>query len=323
MTFYLLAFSIFCVFPYCKISIIKQPLWLWLMALSVISGYIEHHLDLVGLVAVALYIAVYHAALYIKQPIIRTISSTVFIATSLALAVHVVPGFNNLPIVINELITSNAIPYTLYANFDKGIAGLFVCAYFFSKNKLLVKTDSKAVANALATASTTNSTTSISFTSTTTSTTAETIATTKLKQPLFIIICTVLATLTVALMIGLVGFCPKVPDFWLAFIAINLLFTCVAEEAFFRGLLQTKLSQLITTKRLAILAPLITAVVFALAHFIGGWSYVLVSGVAGFGYSYIFYKTQRLEWAILCHWLVNVSHFFLFTYPMIGKVAPL
>ncbi len=123
-------------------------------------------------------------------------------------------------------------------------------------------------------------------------------------------------------MIGLVGFSPKVPDFWLAFIAINLLFTCVAEEAFFRGLLQTKLSQLITVKRLAIFAPLITAAVFALAHFIGGWSYVLVSGVAGFGYSYIFYKTQRLEWAILCHWLVNVSHFFLFTYPMIGEVAP-
>ncbi|MEL0661153.1 CPBP family glutamic-type intramembrane protease, partial [Psychromonas arctica] len=70
--------------------------------------------------------------------------------------------------------------------------------------------------------------------------------------PFFIIICTVLVTFTVALMIGLVGFSPKVPGFWLAFIAINLLFTCVAEEAFFRGVLQTKLSQLITVKRLAI-----------------------------------------------------------------------
>jgi len=293
MTFYLLALSILCVFPYCKVSIIKQPLWLWLMALSVVSGYVEQHIDTVGLVGIVVYVALYHGALYIKQPIIRAISSTAFITSSLALAVHVVPGFNNLPIVINELITSDAIPYTLYANFDKGMAGLFICAYFFSKNQAPLNIDHKPLSY-------------VAF-----------------KQPILIIITTIIATLTVALMIGLVGFSPKVPDFWLAFIAINLLFTCVAEEAFFRGLLQTKLSQLITAKRLAIFAPLITAAIFALAHFIGGWSYVLVSGVAGFGYSYIFYKTQRLEWAILCHWLVNVSHFFLFTYPMIGEVVSL
>jgi len=103
MTFYLLALSILCVFPYCKVLIIKQPLWLWLMALSVVSGYIEHHLEAVGLVAIVVYVALYQGALYIKQPIIRVISSTAFIVSSLALAVHVVPGFNNLPIVINEL----------------------------------------------------------------------------------------------------------------------------------------------------------------------------------------------------------------------------
>ncbi|WP_028867076.1 CPBP family intramembrane glutamic endopeptidase [Psychromonas arctica] len=311
MTFYLLALSILCVFPYCKVSIIKQLLWLWLMALSVVSGYVEHHLEAVGLVGVVVYVALYHGALYTKQPIIRAISSTAFIVSSLALAVHVVPGFNNLPIVINELITSDAVPYTLYANFDKGMAGLLVCAYFFSKSQTTKALD------------TTTPLTTASNTTTANIVTVKTSTMTMLKQPFFIIICTVLATLTVALMIGLVGFSPKVPDFWLAFIAINLLFTCVAEEAFFRGLLQTKLSQLITVKRLAIFAPLITAAVFALAHFIGGWSYVLVSGVAGFGYSYIFYKTQRLEWAILCHWLVNISHFFLFTYPMIGEVTPL
>ena len=332
MTFYLLALSILCVFPYCKVSIIKQPLWLWLMALSVVSGYIEHHIEAVGLVGIVVYIALYYGALYIKQPIIRTISSTAFIVSSLALAVHVVPGFNNLPIVINELITSDAIPYTLYANFDKGMAGLLVCAYFFSKSQTTKALDTTTPLDATTPSTTASNTTTANITTvniTTVNITTVNIITAKistitmLKQPFFIIICTVLATLTVALMIGLVGFSPKVPDFWLAFIAINLLFTCVAEEAFFRGLLQTKLSQLITVKRLAIFAPLITAVVFALAHFIGGWSYVLVSGVAGFGYSYIFYKTQRLEWAILCHWLVNVSHFFLFTYPMIGEVAPL
>ncbi|MEI8704359.1 CPBP family intramembrane metalloprotease [Pseudoalteromonas sp. B62] len=199
------------------------------------------------------------------------------------------PGFSNLPIVINERITSDAITFTLYANFDKAMAGLFLCAYFYS-NKRPLKADSNKAGQL------------------------------NVKQPILIVIATVLATLIAALMLGLVSFNPKVPDFWLAFIAINLLFTCVAEEALFRGLLQTKLSQIITPTRLALLAPLITAGIFALAHFAGGINYVLVSFIAGLGYGYIFYKTQRLEWAILCHWLVNVCHFFLFTYPMLNKI---
>ena len=57
-----------------------------------------------------------------------------------------------------------------------------------------------------------------------------------------------------ALTLNLVEFAPKVPEFWLPFIAINLLFTCVAEEALFRGEIQTKLSKLITPSRVALLA---------------------------------------------------------------------
>ncbi|MBO7927007.1 CPBP family intramembrane metalloprotease [Pseudoalteromonas sp. K222D] len=287
MTFYLLALSIICVFPYCKVSIIRQPLWHYLMALSVICAYFEGYINLYGLLSTGLYVALYHFVLYTKQTIIRAILSTVFIVSSLALALHWVPGFNNLPIAINEHITSDAIAFTLYANFDKAMAGLFLCAYFYSNIKPL-KAESKKTISLI-------------------------------KPPILIIITTILAALTAALILGLVSFNPKVPDFWLAFIAINLLFTCVAEEALFRGLLQTKLSQIITPTRLAIFAPVITAGIFALAHFAGGVSYVLVSFIAGLGYGYVFYKTQRLEWAILCHWLVNICHFFLFTYPMLSK----
>ena len=289
MTFYLLALSIICVFPYCKISIMRQPLWHYLMALSVLSAYFQGYVNLYALLSIGLYVVLYYCALNAKRAIIRAILSTVFITFSLALALHWVPGFNNLPIVIDERITSDAIAFTFYANFDKAMAGLFLCAYFYS-NKKALKADSNKVSRL------------------------------NVKQPIFIIIATVLASLTVALILELVSFNPKVPDFWLAFIAINLLFTCVAEEALFRGLLQTKLSQIISSTRLALLAPIMTAAVFALAHFAGGINYVLVSFIAGLGYGYIFYKTQRLAWAIICHWLVNVFHFFLFTYPMLSKI---
>ena len=289
MAFYLLALSIICVFPYCKISIMRQPLWHYLMALSVLSAYFQGYVNLYALLSIGLYVVLYYCALNAKRAIIRAILSTVFITFSLALALHWVSGFNNLPIVIDERITSDAIAFTFYANFDKAMAGLFLCAYFYS-NKKALKADSNKVSRL------------------------------NVKQPIFIIIATVLASLTVALILELVSFNPKVPDFWLAFIAINLLFTCVAEEALFRGLLQTKLSQIISSTRLALLAPIMTAAVFALAHFAGGINYVLVSFIAGLGYGYIFYKTQRLEWAIICHWLVNVFHFFLFTYPMLSKI---
>ena len=289
MTFYLLALSIICVFPYCKISIMRQPLWHYLMALSVLSAYFQGYVNLYALLSIGLYVVLYYCALNAKRAIIRAILSTVFITFSLALALHWVPGFNNLPIVIDERITSDAIAFTFYANFDKAMAGVFLCAYFYS-NKKALKADSNKVSRL------------------------------NVKQPIFIIIATVLASLTVALILELVSFNPKVPDFWLAFIAINLLFTCVAEEALFRGLLQTKLSQIISSTRLALLAPIMTAAVFALAHFAGGINYVLVSFIAGLGYGYILYKTLRLEWAIICHWLVNVFHFFLFTYPMLSKI---
>lgn len=289
MAFYLLALSIICVFPYCKISIMRQPLWHYLMALSVLSGYFQGYINLYALLSTGLYVVLYYCALNAKRAIIRAILGTVFIISSLALALHWVPGFNNLPIVIDERITSDAIAFTLYANFDKAMAGLFLCAYFYSNKKALKADSNKA-------------------------------GPLNVKQPIFIIITTVLASLTAALTLGLVSFNPKVPNFWLAFIAINLLFTCVAEEALFRGLLQTKLSQIITSTRLALLAPIMTAAVFALAHFAGGFNYVLVSFIAGLGYSYIFYKTQRLAWAILCHWLVNLCHFFWFTYPMLSKI---
>ncbi|MEJ6079556.1 CPBP family intramembrane metalloprotease [Vibrio sp. 1-Bac 57] len=300
MTFYILGLAILSVFPFCKITFFKQPIWLWLLMLSVLSAALEGYINIVGLVAITFYVALYYGTLNIKQPIINKVITILFIATSLSLALHYVPGFNNLPIVVNEQVSSDAIAYTLYANFDKGIAGLLLSAYYFSTlaPKRQRTLDSKGIDS-------------------------KSLASKKLalKQPALIIIGTILATLSVALLLGIVSFNPKVPDFWLAFIAINLLFTCVAEEALFRGLLQTKLSQQIISPRFAILAPIIIACVFALAHFMGGVNYILVSVVAGFGYGYILYKTQRLEWAILCHWLVNVCHFFLFTYPMIKLQA--
>lgn len=280
MAFYLLALSILCVFPFCKIVILRQPIWQYLMLLSVIVAYYQEYINFNAVAVIAIYVGLFHFSLSVTSALIRNVLTSLFITTSLGLALHWFPGFNNLPVVVNEQITQNAIAFTLYANFDKAMAGLMLSAYFFAKNK-----------------------------------TAKPV---NFGSPFLIIAFTILAALITALTLGLVEFAPKVPEFWLLFIAINLVFTCVAEEALFRGVIQTKLSKLITPKRFALLAPVLSTCVFSLAHFSAGTHYMLVAAVAGFGYGYIYYKTSRLEWAILCHWLVNVFHFFLFTYPMLA-----
>ena len=64
---------------------------------------------------------------------------------------------------------------------------------------------------------------------------------------------------------------------------------------------------------IAVLA--IAGVVFGLAHYAGGvWSVVLAT-IAGIGYGWIFWRTNRIEASILAHFLVNTTHILCFTYP--------
>ena len=120
------------------------------------------------------------------------------------------------------------------------------------------------------------------------------------------------ATLTLAVTFGLISWQPGwTPWFWV-FAAGNLLNTCVAEELLFRGLLQRQLQ-----KRLVpLLAMAVAAVLFGIAHLAGGWPYVGVATLAGAVYGLTYYVTGRVVWAVLVHWLLNLSHFVLFTYPV-------
>ncbi|NGX47119.1 MAG: hypothetical protein K1000chlam3_00488, partial [Chlamydiae bacterium] len=56
---------------------------------------------------------------------------------------------------------------------------------------------------------------------------------------------------------------------------------------------------------------------FAALHYI--WvpniPFLTLVFVAGIIYGSIFQFTRALEASILCHWLFNITHFLLFTYP--------
>lgn len=102
----------------------------------------------------------------------------------------------------------------------------------------------------------------------------------------------------------------------LLWLAGNLFFTCVAEELFFRKLLQQPLSvRLQGIKGGPLIATLLVALLFGVAHFAGGVHYMLLASIAGFFYGYAFQLTGRVESSILVHFSLNAAHFILFAYP--------
>ena len=284
MAFYLLGLSILLVFfPY-KPPLIQTPLWCLACFAAVISGFLDNVLDLQGILVIAAYSGLLFSSLALQLVWLRRVIVCLFGFYSLALAMHLLPGFYNAAVVVEQTVSADAIPFSLYANFDKGLAGLFLLSYFFGGQARIDYFHNLQ----------------------------------KPKETLIIVILTLCLALGLAVLLGLIQIDFKVPSFWLSFLAINLLFTCVAEEAFFRGFLQRGLSNWLDGKFSLLIAPIFSALIFGLAHIAGGIEYAFVAGVAGLGYGYLFHRTKRIEWSVLCHFMLNVLHLFLFTYPMLA-----
>ena len=215
-----------------------------------------------------------------ERPALTTIAVVVF---SLALMAHIVPGFANLLVVRDVMLSPDAVPYTLYLNFDKAQVGLFLLA--FGPPVLASRADWGAML--------------------------------RVTLPGVLVLIAVL--MACALLIGQIRVDFKWPAIFPVWAWSNLVFTCVAEEALFRGViqrwLQGGLATCVQTSSREIAGLVMAAVVFGLAHYAGGgWSVVLAT-IAGAGYGWIFWRTNRIETSILTHFLVNTTHILCFTYP--------
>lgn len=118
---------------------------------------------------------------------------------------------------------------------------------------------------------------------------------------------------------GFVRWEPKFPDWGWIWLASNLLFTCVSEEAFFRGYLQEAGAKFPWTW------PAVS-VLFGLAHFPAGPWMVAFASLAGLAYGWAYCRSGgRIEAAVMAHFTFNTTHFLLFSYPALeaGRhVAP-
>jgi uncharacterized protein len=207
------------------------------------------------------------------------------ILLSFGLTWHIFPGFHNLKVLNHIHISKDAIPFTLYLNFDIALVGFFILG--ISHRLITHKKDWLTLFK-------------------------------QIPLPLGVLI---ILSMLLAISLGLVHFDPKLPKSLPLWALTNLLGVSVAEEALFRGYILLAIIK-IANSQLQLpsfyLAIVIVALLFGLLHYPGGSKYMLLATVAGIGYGWVYAKTQRIEAAIITHFSLNLTHFIFFTYPMLA-----
>jgi membrane protease YdiL (CAAX protease family) len=207
----------------------------------------------------------------------------VVLALCLLLQAHLSDSFQNLKLAQLHL-SARAVEYSLYVNFDKALTGIVLLTWGppLAHSAREWKEVGRAVLRTL---------------------------------PLAMIGVGVLA-----LALRDVAWDPKLPALTPSWALLNLSFTCVAEEALFRGFIQRNLSQLWHSKRFGNYAALVVAaVLFGAVHLGGGLTYAVLATIAGLFYGGAYLRSGRIEASILTHFGLNLFHWLFLTYPALFR----
>ncbi|MGE8589124.1 MAG: lysostaphin resistance A-like protein, partial [Alcaligenes sp.] len=209
----------------------------------------------------------------------RAAGHVLFLLVAGALFLHLALGFHNPLVIAPAPLTADAVPFGMYLNLDKPLVAFWVVL---------------ALAPPMAGAD--------------------------LRRTLLaaVLACgaAVLACLGIAMALGVVGWAPKWPDSGWIWLINNALLVTLAEEALFRGYVQQQLATRWRHHPWGAWAALgVAAILFGLAHFAGGWQWMLLAAIAGAAYG-VAYRYGGLAAAVLAHLGLNAAHFGLFTYPM-------
>lgn len=206
-------------------------------------------------------------------------------AVSLLLGIHLIPGFVNPAVIRDAVLAPDAVPYTQYLNFDKGLGALMLLLASPRWRPMRRRAELGVAVTA-----------TVPW-----------------------LLATLIVVMAASLVAGYVRLEPRLPHLLWLWAPVNLLVTCVSEEAFFRGFVQRVVHEQTGGRSGAVLAAVVSAASFGVAHITGGWTYVALATVAGLGYAIVYQRTGRLEMAILTHFSVNLVHFVGFTYPALAR----
>jgi membrane protease YdiL (CAAX protease family) len=256
--------------------------WAILLTSACVAGAVNDLVSLSGIASLALFAILAYSAKATTQRYLRVSLLLLTGWMTLALSMHKFPGFANPAIVNDMLLGHGAPPFTHHLNFDTTAAGIILFAVFCAPAR-----SRKDWVNVW-------------------------------KQYTII-----LGTAAIVLLLGVafhyVSFDPKLVAYTPLFLSFNLLFTCVTEEAFFRGFMQHQLTLgLRNLKYGRYVAMTVAAVLFGVAHVKGGPMLIGFATIAGLGYGYAYLRSQRIEASILTHFTLNAIHFIAFTYPQLS-----
>lgn len=107
----------------------------------------------------------------------------------------------------------------------------------------------------------------------------------------------------------------KFSVFTLLFLFSNLIFVVIAEEIFFRGLIQQYLCEILKGRFRIAIGILIASALFGLAHLRGGEELVVFATMAGMAYGVAYWKLRSIWASIYLHLAVNMLHMVFFKFP--------
>ena len=259
---------------------IKNKIDLWLIFLFVTAGFGLYfgNISFVSLI----YIFLFGGLVFLFYRRQTVLGFMLILVLSLPLLSHAsFTGFHNFRVLDAIKVTPDALPFSLYLNFDKTLIGLFLLGF----GHLLYPLDLKKA----------------------------------LRPVPAYLLALALLLMGAALLMGYARISLKIPSFILIWALVNLFFVCHAEEALFRGLIQKKLQDVFSFRFGNALALFIAAMLFGFAHYKGGPAYILLATLAGLFYGHIFQKTKTVASSILLHFSFNLLHLLLFTYPALAR----
>ncbi len=265
---------------------IRKTAWMW-GSFLLIAYVLAFQAKIVTWISLIPILILFFCHFFLKKDLPKSVwflLICVAIGVSLALAFHLLPGFNNWKIASNLCLSSGAYPYNLWFNFDKPFIGLFALA--FTIPLITSKTELLRIL--------------------------------KISIPMSIV--GILIMMAISLYFDLVTWDPKIPIIIFVWLLDNLIFVSIPEEAFFRGFIQRELFRWFGKTPVAGLGSIfVTSIFFTLLHLIwvADLSFLCLVFVASLIYGTIYQVTQSIETSILCHFGLNAVHFLLFTYPVL------
>lgn len=259
--------------------------WIWgaLLGLSLVMAFVSKTIELEVLVPLVLLLGAHLVLHFEFRGVVRYLALTVATIISFGLLFHLFPGFHNWLLGKDISLTSDATPFDYYWNYDKPFIGLFTLAL----NLPLIRSIDRLKV--------------------------------VLKKAIPLSLLTGIILLALSYAFGFIHFELKLTTLFLLFPLSNLFLVVIPEEAFFRGFLQREIQNLIPHRAAPWISILIVSTAFAFAHifFVINIPLLVLAFVASFFYGMTYYFSEAIEGSILAHYLLNMVHFFFFTYPAI------